>query len=1241
MTLGIIILMLTQILLGFQLASTSHTLDPQGAKEGHAVTEIPVAEKIGKAGPESDIQKGTDVEEFRGPTRSSELENDDFGGSWYDELEDNGSVEYSANVSVENGMTIIAENEIIPDRNCSGLWHLNEENGITALDGSGNGYNGTVIGGANWTAGKFGASLLFDGIDDYVDVENSSSLDVSLNDSFTVTAWINTSNSTNQSIVARGWFGATTHGYAIVMDEENPHKVTVLVGDNATESRIESTTSVDDGKWHHIGLVRDTLADKIILYVDGIQEGNITDNTTDNISITDSLYLGSSWNGTSFTDWFEGRIDEVAVWNRTLSSGEIGNQMNSYRNSGNIRSTLISLPEDMKWSFLSLEKSEPTDMYVNISVENEFNAIIIGYQALTGTNIDLTDLNGEVDKIRLKAVLSGNGNDTPGLLSWGVEWMKENTWRDSFIEDGNIDESTNVVISGNIEIDNLTLPASVISRPIELPEGNFWHTLRINCSVPAQNFINITLHDNTTDEVLIMRTASGSNEAIYIGDIHPAGHGRIYLKASFSSDGLISPVLYDWGVNWTPSGGIAPPQLIGDFPSIINVTEDSPEENIIDLSEYFFDTYAGIWPPVYAIETISDITNISVGLNGSKLDLRGLLDNWTGTVEIMVNCTNSFGLSISSGPFNITVINVDDGPVWSGILPTLSLAEDNMHTTDFALDDYLFDAEGDALELILTLADDNISATVDNDTRITITPSKDYNGKTDINIFARQLNDQSMKTGIITVPVTVVPVNDLPYVESPHPKDGSIARDVNVNFSWSPRDIDNNPSELSYDFYLGETQPPALHSRDIKLNYIIIKGLEDSTHYYWYVKPFDGELFGVTPGNFWSFTVDTDVSIPEVTLQTPLNGTTLNKMEVNLTWISENTGEDATYHIYLGGGVDTIIKVATTRNTWYSLTGLDDNKTYYWMVIPTTPTLEGICKNGVWKFEINVSFEPIYEIDIEILGNVKELNVTYGVPANFNISIENTGNVPISVSFSYAGLPNDILVWKTHVVARVNVTEINKVTVHIPLDVDPGNYTLSITGDYKIGIITLDLPITVYKISIEPSPPQARIIISPKEAEPGELIRFDASSSVKGDGTIISYRWDFDAGFDSDGDRDKTNDEDADTQIAYWNYSKEKTYTVTLTVTDSNNQTHTATMNITVEYPSNTQTLICSVSIVVALVLAGAIFLSRLGKREALRRAESLDRKRHKLYGKKQRKSESEGEEKSTVGTGSDAEEGK
>jgi len=50
-----------------------------------------------------------------------------------------------------------------------GYWKLGETSGITALDATGNGNDGTLNGDPQWVAGRLGGALEFDGDGDYVD----------------------------------------------------------------------------------------------------------------------------------------------------------------------------------------------------------------------------------------------------------------------------------------------------------------------------------------------------------------------------------------------------------------------------------------------------------------------------------------------------------------------------------------------------------------------------------------------------------------------------------------------------------------------------------------------------------------------------------------------------------------------------------------------------------------------------------------------------------------------------------------------------------------------------------------------------------------------------------------------------------------------------------------------------------------------------------------------------------------
>jgi hypothetical protein len=51
-----------------------------------------------------------------------------------------------------------------------GQWKFDEGSGTTAYDSSGNGHDGTLVGGATWADGRFGGGIELDGTSGYVEV---------------------------------------------------------------------------------------------------------------------------------------------------------------------------------------------------------------------------------------------------------------------------------------------------------------------------------------------------------------------------------------------------------------------------------------------------------------------------------------------------------------------------------------------------------------------------------------------------------------------------------------------------------------------------------------------------------------------------------------------------------------------------------------------------------------------------------------------------------------------------------------------------------------------------------------------------------------------------------------------------------------------------------------------------------------------------------------------------------------
>ncbi|PIO04029.1 hypothetical protein COT48_02495, partial [Candidatus Woesearchaeota archaeon CG08_land_8_20_14_0_20_47_9] len=210
--------------------------------------------------------------------------------------------------------------ELIPDYSTVLLLHFNNnsaigENNSLAYDWSGQGNNGTIIG-ANYTdSGKFGRGMQFDGVNDYVTVSHSASLRITRN--ITVLTWAKFSASqVNKPLVAK--WGAD-QAYLLLIDPGTANKVGFYIRVSEANKVAVSTATYNDNQWHQYAGVFD--GQNVKLYVDGGQETVTGDATTGPIdSPATPLGIGAYNTG---NNPFNGTIDEVAIYNRSLSADEI------------------------------------------------------------------------------------------------------------------------------------------------------------------------------------------------------------------------------------------------------------------------------------------------------------------------------------------------------------------------------------------------------------------------------------------------------------------------------------------------------------------------------------------------------------------------------------------------------------------------------------------------------------------------------------------------------------------------------------------------------------------------------------------------------------------------------------------------------------------------------------------------------------------------------------------------------
>ena len=141
---------------------------------------------------------------------------------------------------------------------------------------------------------------------------------------FTVMAWFKANQSTG-AIIGNGnqLPGANTSEYHSLLFIGTDNKLRGKIY-NGNVTTMASTVDVNDNQWHHAALV--ATASEQYLYLDGVQVA--TQPTTSVSLLSTYMIVGSMFGGwpntvAGWNNYFQGNIDEVKIYNRSLTANEI------------------------------------------------------------------------------------------------------------------------------------------------------------------------------------------------------------------------------------------------------------------------------------------------------------------------------------------------------------------------------------------------------------------------------------------------------------------------------------------------------------------------------------------------------------------------------------------------------------------------------------------------------------------------------------------------------------------------------------------------------------------------------------------------------------------------------------------------------------------------------------------------------------------------------------------------------
>lgn len=209
------------------------------------------------------------------------------------------------------------------DINMTGMvayWDFQEINSTGNLNDRADENNAQAISFSTVTRGKYGNGISLDGIADYVSVPNSASLN--LTDHLTISAWVkgNTDPSNDWYVVSKR---TDASGCAYQLYVANTNKARLNINGQVADG---STALVKD-TWY---MITGTYNGSGYIYVNALFDGGPSAMSMNNIEAP--IYIG---NNRYLSTPFDGTIDEVGIWNRSLNETEIWDmyQSSSYFNS--------------------------------------------------------------------------------------------------------------------------------------------------------------------------------------------------------------------------------------------------------------------------------------------------------------------------------------------------------------------------------------------------------------------------------------------------------------------------------------------------------------------------------------------------------------------------------------------------------------------------------------------------------------------------------------------------------------------------------------------------------------------------------------------------------------------------------------------------------------------------------------------------------------------------------------------
>ena len=201
----------------------------------------------------------------------------------------------------------------------------------TVIDDSGNGFNGLVLNGPlAIKQGKVCNGAYFDGVDDYVQIDDSDLFDNTKE--LTIAGWINPESirvppaGTNaRGIVSKRNDASSNVSYGVFF-YSSVADGRLYVDIDTTNNRFASNAVIPEEQWTHFAVVFNgnlPVNERVTLYINGIVDKIAPESSVSIPDYNSNLYIGNLRYGVSELKVYKGMIDELRIIPQVLSGADI------------------------------------------------------------------------------------------------------------------------------------------------------------------------------------------------------------------------------------------------------------------------------------------------------------------------------------------------------------------------------------------------------------------------------------------------------------------------------------------------------------------------------------------------------------------------------------------------------------------------------------------------------------------------------------------------------------------------------------------------------------------------------------------------------------------------------------------------------------------------------------------------------------------------------------------------------